>query len=190
MPHHKRRIRFLLALLAAGFLAGVALTASPAQAASGAGPFFPEPAWDRKLQALFRFYVLTDWNNAAVLDKETGLVWERSPAQTGSWSAARSQCANLTTGNRRGWRLPSLHELRSLMEPTMDPAMLSLPLLHPFSNLQLIGYWSATIEAQYPNLAAWWVSFLGGGGAEPAYIDMAGAMGIWCVRGGLHTDTY
>jgi len=189
MPHNKRRIRFLLALLAAGFLAGVALTASPALAASGVGPFFPEPAWDRKLPDLFRFYVLTNWNNAAVLDKETGLVWERSPAQTGSWSAARSLCANLTTGNRRGWRLPSLHELQSLVEPSMDPTMLSLPLLHPFSNLQLTGYWSATKEVENPNFA-WWVSFMGGGGVGIDDVAMAGAMGIWCVRGGMHADAY
>ena len=189
MPHHKRHHRFMLALLAAGFFAGLALTANSAQAASGVGPFMPQPAWDRKLPALFRFYVLTDWNNAAVLDKETGLVWERSPAQTGSWSAARSLCANLTTGNRRGWRLPSLHELQSLMEPTMDPTMLSLPLLHPFSNLQLIAYWSATIDVQNPN-AAWWVSFPGGGGVGSSDVVVTGAMGIWCVRGGMHADAY
>ena len=189
MPHHKRRIRFLLALLAAGFLAGVALTASPAQAASGVGPFFPEPAWDRKLPASFRFYVLTDWNNAAVLDKETGLVWERSPAQTGTWSAARSLCAALTTGNRRGWRLPSLHELQSLIQPNVDPPGPSLPLGHPFSNVQLIGYWSATIDVEHPN-AAWLVSFPGGGGVGFGDVVMAGALGIWCVRGGMHADAY
>ena len=78
MPHHKRRNRFMLGLLAAGFLAGAALSANSARAASGVGPYFPEPAWDRKLPASLRFYVLTDWNNAAVLDKETGLVWERT----------------------------------------------------------------------------------------------------------------
>ena len=99
----------------------MALTASSAQADGGVGPYFPEPAWDRKLPASSRFYVLTNWNNEAVLDKETGLVWERSPAQTGSWTAARSLCAALTTGNRRGWRLPSFHELPSLIQPNVVP---------------------------------------------------------------------
>ena len=79
MQQHKRPNRIILGLLALGVLAGAALTASPAQAASGVGPFFPEPAWDRKLPAATRFLVLTDWNNEAVLDKETGLVWERTP---------------------------------------------------------------------------------------------------------------
>ena len=52
MPHHKRRIRFLLALLAAGFFAGAALTANSAQADGGVGPYMPQPAWDRKLPSL------------------------------------------------------------------------------------------------------------------------------------------
>ena len=84
MPQHKQLNRIILGLLALGVLAGSALSASSAQAASGVGPYFPEPAWDRKLPAAVRFYVLTDWNNAAVLDKETGLVWERTPSG-GQW---------------------------------------------------------------------------------------------------------
>ena len=72
-----------------GLLAGAALTASSAQAASGPGPFYAEPAWDQKLACPTkancpRFLVLTNWNSEAVLDKETGLVWERSPALTTS----------------------------------------------------------------------------------------------------------
>ena len=79
MQQHKRPNRMILGLLALGVLAGAALTAGSAQAASGVGPLFPEPAWSRKLPAATRFLVLTDWNNEAVLDKETGLVWERTP---------------------------------------------------------------------------------------------------------------
>jgi hypothetical protein len=189
MPQHERGNSFILRLLAVGFLAGAALTASPAQAASGAGPFSPERAWDRKLPAAVRFYVLTDWNNAAVLDKETGLVWERSPAQTGSWSAARSQCANLTTGNRRGWRLPSFHELRSLIQPNVVSPGPILPVGHPFINISTISYyWSATIDAKYPNVA--WLVFFGSNAIGGSDVIAGGSLGIWCVRGGPHPDTY
>jgi hypothetical protein len=188
MPQHQRRNRFMLALLAASFLTGVALTASSVQAASGVGPYFPEPAWDRKLPASLRFLVLTNWNNEAVLDKETGLVWERSPAQTGTWSAARSQCAALTTGGRRGWRLPSYHELQSLMQPNVVPPGPILPLGHPFLNITPTSYWSATINAAHPNsayVADFAANSVGGGG-----VIGGGSLGIWCVRGGLYTDTY
>ena len=43
-----RRRGIILGLLAVGMLAGAALTAGPAQAASGPGPFYAEPAWDQK----------------------------------------------------------------------------------------------------------------------------------------------
>ena len=73
---------------------GQALTASPAQAVSGPGPYYAEPAWDQKIGAATRFLVLTNWASQAVLDKETGLVWERSPATTThTWSLARFECA-------------------------------------------------------------------------------------------------
>ena len=120
MQQHKRANRIILGLLALGVLAGVALTANSAQAASGVGPYFPDPAWDRKLPAAFRFVVLTNWDYAAVLDKETGLVWERAPGPVPqTWSAAKMACLNKTVSNRKGWRLPSAVELMSLIDPSV-----------------------------------------------------------------------
>jgi uncharacterized protein DUF1566 len=189
MPQHERRNSFILRLLAVGFLAGAALTASLAQADSGVGPYFLEPAWDRKLPASFRFFVLTDWNNEAVLDKETGLVWERTAPMGGQWELARILCAGRTTGSRKGWRLPSVHELNSLFDPAILAAQtnLALPAGHPFNNVQPTVYWSATLDAANPN-AAWMVDFTGGG-AVSTDLTIYGKL-VWCVRGASNEHQY
>src|SRR2546422_2260616 len=58
--------------------------------------------WDKVLPAAERFVVLEAFNNAAVRDNETGLVWERSPdATSNTWSAARSICATKIVGGRK-----------------------------------------------------------------------------------------
>jgi hypothetical protein len=65
-------------------LGWMSVTASRTHAQTTApGPFYPIPTLSQKLQCdtqatCPRFVVLSDWKNAAVLDKETGLVWERS----------------------------------------------------------------------------------------------------------------
>ena len=82
MPQQRRRSGMIIGLMALGLLAGVALTAGPAQAVDAVGPYYAIPAWDQSLPASTRFVVLTNWGQQAVLDKETGLVWERSPATT------------------------------------------------------------------------------------------------------------
>ena len=153
MQQHKRPNRIILGLLALGVLAGVALTANSAQAASGVGPYFPEPAWDRKLPAAFRFLVLTNWENEAVLDRETGLggsarripcrspgLEQRLPASTGPWS------------NRKGWRLPSAVELMSLIDPSVPfPPGPTLPPGHPFVGIQTVSLVSDGGWSKFPD---------------------------------------
>jgi len=174
-------------------LAGVALTASPAQAATK-GPYYAEPAWDQKLEPVQRFLVMTDWNSEAVLDRETGLVWEKTPTSTPvanptSWLNARLTCANKSVGGRKGWRLPSIPELASLIDPNVTPGP-TLPPGHPFTTgVQSADYWSATTNADDPTGAAWFV-FFGDGG-----VGLDGKTGIdtfraWCVRGGMNADAY
>lgn len=148
----------------------------------------PLESWDDKIpNAGTRFKVLTEFGGQAVLDKETGLVWEQSPATTTyEWHDARVQCANRTTGGRKGWRLPSVHELNSLIDPTLGPPGPALSVGHPFLNVQTNIYWSATTVAGFPDVAWWINTFVGEVFAEhKAFRHYA-----WCVRGGANADQY
>src|SRR5215475_11987991 len=77
--------------------------------------------WSLQLSPQGRFQALQDFQGQAVLDKETGLVWEKSPSTTPLvWEEARGfpqGCANKNVGGRKGWRLPSFAELASLVDP-------------------------------------------------------------------------
>ena len=111
--------------------------------------------WDQKLTT-GRFTVLSDFGGLAVRDNETGLVWEQSPLTTihhwdssgGVSASALFQCTSRTTGGRKGWRLPSLHELASLVDPANSNP--SLPTGHPFTNVQSADYWLGTTGAGNP----------------------------------------
>ena len=98
------RSGFFMGFLSAGVLIAAALTASPAQADS-VGPYYATPSWDQTLPAATRFIVLSNFASAAVLDRETGLVWQKTPALTShGWGTARTHCTDSTTGNRKGWQ--------------------------------------------------------------------------------------
>ncbi len=72
------------------------------------------PVWSQDLPAAERFVLVL--GGAAVLDKETGLVWEQAPnSDQASWLAAQPFCNDRTVGNRKGWRLPTVQELASLV---------------------------------------------------------------------------
>src|SRR5687768_1954846 len=95
--------------------------------------------WNRRIDNVTRrFRVLNEFNGEAILDRETGLVWERRPsAQTVAWPNARLLCAQKSVGGRGGWRLPAFNELASLIDPTVtNPALPRLPTGHPFLDVQ------------------------------------------------------
>jgi hypothetical protein len=74
--------------------------------------------WDKALPAAQRFVLLASFNNDAVRDDNTGLVWEKSPQiSTATWNGARFMCINKNVGGQKGWRLPSIPDLASLIDP-------------------------------------------------------------------------
>jgi hypothetical protein len=115
----------------------------------------------------------------AVLDRETGLIWERSP-QSGSqlWVGSAIDCVMHTTGGRGGWRLPAIEELASLSDPGQgDPA---LPPGHPFLNVTEDGYWSSSTSPLDTDWA--WFLYLPSGALMRE--TKTWNRGTWCVRGG------
>lgn len=147
-------------------------------------------SWDELIpNAANRFKVLSAFDNQAVLDKETGLVWQRTPEASFSWYMARNICATTTTGNRRGWRLPSVHELNSLIDPLSmtNPTGPVLPSGHPFVNVVPAYYWSSTMSAEVPN-AAWIVDF--GFGSVGFTTGLNDGFPVWCVRGSSTEHQY
>lgn len=97
------------------------------------GPYYATQSWEQTLPAASRFVVLSNFAGNAVLDRETGLVWWRSPdASPGDHLSAQRACVESTVGGRRGWRLPTAGERGS----PFDPAATTPPFLpagHPFT---------------------------------------------------------
>ena len=182
--------RSLLNTLGLIVLGVVALGTGPVQAQTVApGPYYANPSWDQTLActtlaACPRFIVLSNMNSQAVLDRETGLVWEKSPsANTFTWLDAQGHCNRLSMGGRVGWRLPTLQDLASLKDPNAAPIPL-LPAGHPFTNVQASAYWSATTSAASSS-DAWGVDFsIPGAG----FGNKSGSFFVWCVRGGQGVD--
>lgn len=154
-----------------------------------------QPSWDQTLPAKERFVLVM--GGAAVLDKNTGLVWEQSPGETDgvpgitdkdmvTWSFARLQCIRRGVGGQMGWRLPSVPELTSLLVPGDPAGSPDLPAGHPFSNVQSAVYWSATTNADFPTNA--WLVLFGVGVVND--FKKTGAFFVWCVRGGMNADLY
>jgi hypothetical protein len=101
------------------------MTAHAGPAAAASAPALH--SWSQKLTTK-RFTVLKAFGGEAVLDKETGLVWEQSPSPTPiNWGGAGNACIGRKTGGRLGWRLPALqkaiaeNKLRSFKEMMNDP---------------------------------------------------------------------
>jgi hypothetical protein len=121
-----------------------------------------------------RFELVTD---EAILDKETGLLWERRPSGNGlPWESARAACAEKIIAAQKKWRLPSLSELRSLVDDSQaNPA---LPAQHPFEGVLNFGFWT---KSEYSaNVDQAWMISLGDATESPQTKDRRGL--AWCIR--------
>jgi hypothetical protein len=176
-----RKLWLIGALVLLGTVAVTAI--APAQTTSN-GPYYATPSWDQQLPAATRFIVLLNWASAAVLDRETGLVWEQSPSvSVFNWSNANQHCLNLNAGGRTGWRLPTIQEFMSLVD--RSAFLPPLPSGHPFTNVQTsTGYWSATTTADNAS-NAWSLDFVAGFAGSTIKV---GNKNVWCVRGGQGVD--
>lgn len=163
------------------FIAGLVVTAVLASAlAVQAGP---PPAWDKKIPGQARFKVLRAFNDAAVLDKETGLVWEKTASLAGNWRTTLRFCALRNTGGRMGWRVPALEEILTLVDPAESTP--ALPDGAPFENLLSTFFWTANEEEGDSTLAVT-VSldvFMLSGSLKSA------SRKVLCVRGGRGSAT-
>lgn len=77
-----------------------------------------------------------------VRDVRTGLLWQRAvPAEAYTWGNANTYCQSLSLAGLTGWRLPTVKELRSLVDirtyrPAADQTV--------FPNTGRFRYWTST----------------------------------------------
>lgn len=131
----------------------------------------------------------TDLGDGTVADNLNGLIWLHDADFFGvrDWQSALDACntlaagtAGLQDGSTAGdWRLPNVHELRSLVDygqaaPALTPG-------HPFRNARPSLYWSSTTVSSAPNQARF--VFIGLG---PSVWDHKSVLlHVWPVRGGV-----
>lgn len=164
----------------------------PTVAPTAAGSYLAPSAWSQTLAPNVRFVILSNFSSDAVLDRETGLVWSRRTVnELSAVVGATSACSSLVIGNRMGWRLPTIAELQSLVDPAV-PITLSVPRLpagHPFllsSQSALFPY--LTAETLFfangaTNQVFRWVVNLALGGAAATPTTTTERYGVLCVRG-------
>jgi len=170
--------RTLGVILAASCLAVSLLVVRPAAAGT-------IRSWDKFKPTAGRFKAVAPLGggDAAVLDKETNLVWMRDAGFLGeaTWRVANLRCLEVgflatSGGARGGFRLPSAGELGSLIDRSrVDPA---LPPGHPFVGVADEPYWTRDL---IPSPAGAFVIDLADGlGGAASHTD---TRHVWCVRG-------
>ncbi len=141
--------------------------------------------WDANKPSESRFAVLAEFNGAAVRDNNTGLVWEKSPSVPTTWTDARIQCIDKNVEGTRGWRLPSVVELASLIDPSLPAPFVPLPVV--FANVPIATYWTATTIADGGGTLKHGINFLTG---KASLEHKASQFNFWCVRGSTTESTY
>ena len=135
-----------------------------------------------------------DNGNGTVSDTSTGLMWQQDTARDTegnydpmTWEEALAYCESRTIGGHTDWRLPTIKELRSLVDYTQyDPAIDKVR----FPNTVSSYYWSSTTYASIPTTPGSSISTMASttGTVSPTTItfgrcvaDSLGHLAIWII---------
>jgi len=208
------KITLALALVTAVTVVASLVWAGDLEPSAAPGPTFKtldeiQPTWSRALPAddgdpatgcnSSRFDCVmesaTFQGPLAVLDKTTGLVWERYPLSPPvldwekNWETAKAYClrkaVSTPIGSNYGWRLPSVNELATLLDNAGGDDDPQLPSGHPFVGVQWSAYWSATESTN--SAFAWNVGI---GTRVVTFSAKSNSLGVWCVRGPANAARY
>jgi hypothetical protein len=101
-----------------------------------------------------------DAGTDTVLDRATGLTWQRAVApSTYTWATAKTYCESLTLAGYSDWRLPSVRELSTLVDPRTSQPAIERTI---FPSTPADKFWTATAYAPATG-SAWTVVFNDGG---------------------------
>ena len=122
-----------------------------------------------------------------VTDNLTGLMWTRNANLLNAkrtWEPVLDFANNLDLGGYTDWRLPNIHELRSLIDySNYDPALLSL---HPFisvsTGINNAIYWSSTVY-KLATTYAWYINITNG--LTNGSLKTTSELYVWPVRAGV-----
>lgn len=102
---------------------------------------------------------MRDNNNGTLTDEMTGIMWQQETTlKVMTWDQAVDYCKGLNLGGYTDWRLPTIEELKSVVDYTrFDPAINVIY----FPNIISNPYWSSTTNAYYMK-HVWCVHFFHG----------------------------
>jgi hypothetical protein len=119
-----------------------------------------------------RFYAT---GQHTVLDRATGLVWQKECVTSKTWQGALTYCEELDLGGYGDWRLPNINELRSLVNYAK---------VSPASDFPGIPtdyfFWSSSSYVDNAS-SAWYVGFNIG---NVSHDNRTNTYDVRCVRGG------
>jgi uncharacterized protein DUF1566 len=162
---------------------------------AGGGARAKDNSWGHITDSTVRFQVLSNFNNQAVLDRDTGLIWEQCPAVPANNELtivpAVIGCYNRSTGGVKGWRLPTTEELMSLAVgnalPMGAPFCTYLPVANSSNNT---FFWTSTQDPADPTKHIGVLTPDGGESVVSQIPTPIAAMpSVWCVRGGSNDSS-
>jgi hypothetical protein len=122
-------------------------------------------------------YGLVDRGDGTIFDTRTKLLWQQSSStKRYTWKAAHTYCEKLKLAGYNDWRLPTIEELKTLIEKEHKPTIC------PVFKCKSDWYWSSSSFAGNAGYA-WFVLFVIGL-VSSSYVNKGYQVFVRAVRSG------